>query len=167
MHSGALSLGAHTALTQLPSLDAPEATPPLHHDVCVCVCVCVCVTYILLSFYVTTPIPILSLFSLPSVPSYTLTPRTPLLYANTCSSPFSLSSRLPVSSVPFFPPRFIHVRAQAVTSPLSPSALVAAKSATLCREGRGETGYWTSLLLVTSMPTQSHTFPSIPASACS
>ena len=50
---------------------------------------------------------------------------------------------------------------------LHPSTLVASECATLFREGGGGAGCWISLSLVTSSPAQSHTFPSIPASACS
>ena len=135
--------------------------------VCGCVCVCVCVTYISSSSYATTPILNSSVFLLPSVPSYTPTPISPLLYADNRSSPFPLPYNRPFLSFPFCLPRFSHARAQEVTSPLHPSDLVAAKCAPLCREGRGGAGCWTSLLLATYLPSQSHTFPSIPTSACS
>ena len=106
----------------------------------VCVCVCVCVTYISSSSYATTPILNSSVFLLPSVPSYTPTPISPLLYADNRSSPFPLPYNRPFLSFPFCLPRFSHARAQEVTSPLHPSDLVAAKCAPLCREGRGGAG---------------------------
>ena len=84
----------------------------------VCVCVCVCVTYFLLYFHATNPIPTSSVFLLPSVPSYTPTLRSPLLYADSRCPSFPIFNRLLVSSVPFFPPRFSHARALAVTSTL-------------------------------------------------
>ena len=133
----------------------------------VCVCVCVCVTYILSSFYATTPIPNSSVFPFPSVPSYNLNPIYPLLYANNRSSPFPLPYNRTFSYFQFCLPRFSHARERAVTSLLHPSALVAVECAPLCSEGRRGAGSWTSLLLATYLISRSHTFPSIPASACS
>ena len=169
-HSGDFSPGAHTARTQPPSLGAPEATLT-PWCVYVCVYVCVCVTYILSSLYATTsPLPTSSVFPFPSPfcpPSYTPTQKSPLIYADTLFCPLPLSYRRPILSDQFCLPRSSHARARAVASPLHPSAPVAAKYAPLCREGRGGAGCWISLSLVTSSPAQSHTFPSIPASACS
>ena len=66
----------HRQLTPLAHSHGPLARrrPRLHRGVCV--------TYLLSSLYATTPILTSSVFPLPSVPSYTTTPRFPLLYAD-------------------------------------------------------------------------------------
>ena len=137
----------------------------------VCVCVCMCVTYILSSLYATTsPLLTSSVFPFPSPfypPSYSPTPRFPLLYADILFCLLPLSYRRPVLSVQFYLARSIHVRYRAVASLLHLSATVADKCAPLCREGHGGARCWISLSLVTSAPAQSRTFPIIPASACS
>ena len=139
--------------------------------VCVCVCVCVCNIHLIFFLYATTSLlSTSSIFPFPSPfcpPSYTPTPRYPLLYADNLICPLPLSYRQPVLSALFYLPRSSHARAQAVASPLHPSAPVAVVCAPLCREGRGGAGCWISLSLVTSAPAQSRTFQIIPASACS
>ena len=135
-----------------------------------CVCVCVCITYVLLTVYIfhfiyKSQLPPSSRPRLS--PRYTPTLFSPLIYAKNRKSPFPHSYRRPVLSVPLCPSRFIHARARSVSSLFHPSALVAANCAPLCCKGIRKAGFYTSLLLETSLPAQSHTFQSIPASACS
>ena len=74
--------------------------------VCVCVCVCVCVYNMhLIVFLCYNSAPeFLRLLSPVFPPSYTPTPRSPLLYAGNRSVPLPRSFRLPVASVPFYLP---------------------------------------------------------------
>ena len=132
----------------------------------VCVCVCVCVCNILLVVFYATPLYIRCHRALPYT-RYTLTPISPLLYADNYPSPYPHPWSRLLLSVLSLSPRFNHTRALAVTLLIHPSAVVAARCAPLFREGRGGPGCWISLSLVISLPAQSHTFPSIPASACS
>ena len=142
--------------------------------VCVCVCVCVfvhlCVTDILFSLYATNyPLPTSSFFPFPSPfcpPSYTPFSTSPLLYAIALFCPLPFSYRWPVLYVLVYLPRSSHAKARAVISLPHPSALLADVSAPLCREGHKGSGCWISLSLVTPSTAQSHTFRSIPASAC-
>ena len=81
---------------------------------CLCVCVYVCNIHLIffLCYYFSAP----NFLRLPSPvcpPSYTLTPKNPLLYADILNYPRPLSFRPSVISVPFFP-IFSHARARVV-----------------------------------------------------
>ena len=116
----------HWELTPLVRSHHPLACwrPHLHRGVCLCVWVCVCVcNIIIIVFYATPPylqsrLPPSSLSRLS--PSYTPTPRYPLLYANNHLYPVPSPVRCPVSFFRSCTPRFSHVRSQAVTSLLHP-----------------------------------------------
>ena len=99
--------------------------------------------------------------------SYTPTPMSPLLYVGYHPSPHLIHWPHPIPSYPYVSSQFNPAKAQAVPSLPHPSAQVAARCAPLCTKGCRGSGCYTSLLIVTYLTLQSHTFQIIPASACS
>ena len=133
--------------------------------VCVCLCVCVCNKCLINfnSFLAFSRLRLLLPFFLSYYrPRYTPTPPLPYIYADYYSICLSIYPST-ASDAPLFNPSM----ARAVPSMNHASAQVTAWCATLCPKGHRGVGCWTSLSLVTSLPSQIHTIKSIPTSAFS
>ena len=125
--------------------------------VCVCECVCVCNKCLVgfNSFLIFSCLTLLPSFFAVLIPLQ--------LYAASSAAP--AIHRLSLYSLPtscllvnhVFHLNFSLSMARVVPSPPKPTAPVIARCAPPCPKGRGGVGCWTSLLLVTSFPSQIHT----------